>query len=132
MNKKESRGGKRESAGRKPSKVEIGRFAGRIEQSLLDSMKAKGHTSRSVLEWAIPLIKKKSVKAQDNQLEKLMFEYTKKIENCDTLIAAYTEEIRGLRNQGQSTESERKDRAIVQAQKQAYIQAKVDFESLLG
>lgn len=54
-----ARGGKRKGAGRKPSEVKIGRFAGRIEQSLLDLMKDKGYTSREVLEWAIPLLTKK-------------------------------------------------------------------------
>ena len=53
------RGGKREGAGRRPSPVEIGRFAGRMEQPLLDLMKSKGYTAREVMEWAIPLIEKK-------------------------------------------------------------------------
>jgi hypothetical protein len=66
-----------------------------------------------------------------NEIEALKKMYRQKQEHCQTLISASEERIRLLRKTKQSMVSERKDWAILHAQKQAYVQAEYDIDSLL-
>ena len=64
---------------------------------------------------------------------KMKDEYEFKIQDCDEVIASYRKKITANRKSGNDAESDclRKDRAIEQAKRQAYVQAKYDFDSLL-
>ena len=67
------------------------------------------------------------------EIEKLKTEYDLKIENCDILIEHASESIRKYRSKTNKdlVDTFRKDRSIEQAKRQAYVQAKSDFDSLL-
>lgn len=67
------------------------------------------------------------------EIEKLMSEYDLKIENCDILIEHISDSIRKYRSETNKgiVNSFRKDRAIEQSKRQAYVQAKYDFDGLL-
>jgi hypothetical protein len=67
----------------------------------------------------------------EDEIEKLKAEYKLKQQACDKLILASENRIRLLRKTKQSKTSERKDWAILQAQRQAYVQAECDIDSLL-
>lgn len=66
------------------------------------------------------------------KLKKLIAEYKEKISNCDRLIKNYTQ----LRRDANFFEDERqakvaaKELAVLNTQKQAYIQTKIDLKSL--
>ncbi|MGK0269479.1 MAG: hypothetical protein ACI88H_000110 [Cocleimonas sp.] len=65
-------------------------------------------------------------------IEKMKAEYEQKIQNCDVLIADCRKRTAIARKSGCDSEADfvRKDRAIEQAKRQAYVQAKYDFDSL--
>ena len=67
------------------------------------------------------------------EINKMKDEYEFKIQDCDEIISSYRKKIAANRKSGNDEESEhlRKDRAIEQAKRQAYVQAKYDFDSLL-
>ena len=67
------------------------------------------------------------------EIEKLKTDYELKIKNCDILIDHTSESIKTYRSKDNKDliNSFRKDRAIEQAKRQAYVQAKYDFDSLL-
>jgi|GEM_PF-3631420 len=60
-----------------------------------------------------------------------MENYDKKVNDCETLLAKIRMEINRKRRIGVNYSVEVKERATLNAQKQAYIQASADFESLL-
>ena len=66
-------------------------------------------------------------------IEKMKAEYDLKIDDCDKLISILRVNITANRRdlQGQGNDTLRVDRAIEQAKRQAYVQAKYDFDSLL-
>lgn len=68
-----------------------------------------------------------------DEIEKLKTDYDLKIESCDILINHSSENIKQYRSAANKSiiDSLRKDRAIEQAKRQAYVQAKYDFDSLL-
>ncbi len=63
---------------------------------------------------------------------KMEADYDCKIEGCDKLIGHLRIQISTNRHHGHDKENEalRRDRAIEQAKRQAYVQAKYDFDSL--
>jgi hypothetical protein len=63
---------------------------------------------------------------------KMKAEYEQKIKNCDLLIQDCRKRTGIARKAGLDNEADfiRKDRAIEQAKRQAYVQAKYDFDSL--
>jgi hypothetical protein len=66
-------------------------------------------------------------------ISKMKANYDVKIESCDTLISHLRICIATNRRNGHEDENYRlrNDRAIEQAKRQAYVQAKYDFDSLL-
>ena len=66
------------------------------------------------------------------EIEKMIKEYDVKIENSDFLVEKYRKVIAVNRKNGFDEENKiyRKDRAIEQARRQAYVQAKYDLDSL--
>ena len=64
---------------------------------------------------------------------KMKADYDRKIEDCDKIINHLRQLICNNRRVGTDLQdgSLRKDRAIEQAKRQAYVQAKYDFDSLL-
>jgi len=64
-------------------------------------------------------------------IEKMMLEYDRKIEDCDTQIRHQRKAISICRRSDENCSQLRKERAIVQAQRQCYVQAKYDFDSLI-
>ena len=69
----------------------------------------------------------------EEEIEKLKSQYDMKISNCDKSIQADRKAIAICRKQKRDEDADliRKNRAITQAQRQAYVQAKYDFDSLL-
>lgn len=67
----------------------------------------------------------------EDEINLLKTEYKIKQQNCDKLILASENRIRLLRKTNSPLDSERKDWAILQAQRQAYVQAESDIDSLL-
>ena len=67
------------------------------------------------------------------EIEKMKSQYDLKIEDCDKLINSFRRDIAIDRRSGndKGADSLRKERAIFQARRQAYVQAKYDFDSLL-
>jgi hypothetical protein len=67
------------------------------------------------------------------EVEKMKAQYDVKIESCDKMIEHLRKVISENRRTGNEGENEsfRKDRAINQAKRQCYVQAKYDFDSLL-
>lgn len=68
------------------------------------------------------------------EIEKLMYIYDLKIEDCDKVINHLTEELRKIRKGNSAPEfleQHRKDRAVEQAKRQAYVRAKYDIDSLI-
>ena len=65
-------------------------------------------------------------------IERMKAEYDQKIANCDLLIQDCRKRTGIARKAGCDSEADfiRKDRAIEQAKRQAYVQAKYDFDSL--
>lgn len=68
-----------------------------------------------------------------DEIEKIKTDYDLKIEGCDILIKHMGESIKRYRSEANKwlIDSIRRDRAIEQAKRQAYVQAKYDFDSLL-
>ena len=70
-------------------------------------------------------------------IEKLIKDYDSKISDCDTLIKTQRKGLSKYRRGENTSEDEDdrkailKERAIAQAQRQAYVQAKYDIDSLL-
>ena len=67
------------------------------------------------------------------EINKLLVEYQLKINDCDTLLAqkyGLIGENRQSKNNG-LVASLRKEKAIIEARKQAYVQAKHDIDSLI-
>ena len=66
------------------------------------------------------------------EIEKMIKQYDVKIENSDFLVEKYRKVIAVNRKNGFDEENKiyRKDRAIEQARRQAYVQAKYDLDSL--
>lgn len=69
------------------------------------------------------------------QLEKLIKEYEERIENCDSQISRYTNEIRSIRKNGADSyfctvEELANERKIADAKRQCYVQAIADIKSL--
>jgi len=66
-------------------------------------------------------------------ISKMKADYDRKLEDCDKLISHLRIQISTNRRNGHDQENEtlRRDRAIEQAKRQAYMQAKYDFDSLL-
>lgn len=69
----------------------------------------------------------------ETEIEKMKAHYDLKIETCDKQIKQARTAIAICRKQNRDDESLslRKDRAEIQARRQAYVQAKYDFDSLL-
>ena len=69
----------------------------------------------------------------ETEIDKMKKHYDLKIEDCDTLINAARKSITLNRKGGHPdiVEEIKKQRDIKQAQRQAYVQAKYDFDSLL-
>tara|TARA_R110000787_G_scaffold285086_1_gene399803 strand:+ start:216 stop:437 length:222 start_codon:yes stop_codon:yes gene_type:complete len=69
----------------------------------------------------------------EQAIEKMKAEYDLKIDDCDKMIGILRVNIAANRRdlQGQGNDTLRVDRAIEQAKRQAYVQAKYDFDSLL-
>jgi hypothetical protein len=68
-----------------------------------------------------------------NEINKLLVEYQLKIKDCDTLLAIRYQligESRQSKNHDLSA-ALRKEKAIIEARKQAYVQAKADIDSLI-
>ena len=68
------------------------------------------------------------------EIEKIKAQYDLKIEDCDKVIRHLRESIKINRKLGVDVDEAkrlRKDRAIEQAKRQAYVQAKYDFDSLI-
>lgn len=68
------------------------------------------------------------------QIGKLKRDYDAKIDDCDTLIDCQRKSISRLRRVSGAEDDVaalRKERAITQAQRQAYVQARADIDSLL-
>lgn len=67
------------------------------------------------------------------EIEKQISDYEQKIAECDVLIDGLKAERRLFRsyNDTNSVKSVSKELAVKQAQRQAYVQAKSDFDSLL-
>lgn len=66
-------------------------------------------------------------------IHELVGEYTKKIEDCDTLIKSCSAENVAIRNGGGSHDDRShivRELAEIRARRQAYFQARVDIESL--
>lgn len=69
----------------------------------------------------------------NEEIEKLIYIYDLKIDDCDKVIDHLTKQIGRIRRGTSDDEfliQHRKDRAAEQAKKQAYVQAKYDFDSL--
>ena len=68
-----------------------------------------------------------------SEIEKLKTEYDLKIKDCDILIDHANVSIKQYRSEANKglIDSFRKGRATEQAKRQAYVQAKYDFDSLL-
>jgi hypothetical protein len=71
-------------------------------------------------------------------IKKMMNEYDLKIADCDKLIDSQRKAIKVMRRDKsecpklmKELSDMRKDRAITQAQRQCYVQAKYDFDSLI-
>tara|TARA_R110002096_G_scaffold199455_1_gene383363 strand:+ start:203 stop:424 length:222 start_codon:yes stop_codon:yes gene_type:complete len=69
----------------------------------------------------------------EDEIKKMKAEYDIKISNCDKSIQQARTAITICRKHGRDDDAKslRKDRAIEQAKRQAYVQAKYDFDSLL-
>ncbi len=70
----------------------------------------------------------------ESEIEKMKANYDLKIADCDKGIEGLRKAIAINRKHGTDVDAAkalRKDRAIKQAQRQAYVQAKYDFDSLL-
>ena len=69
----------------------------------------------------------------NTEIEKMKAEYDLKIESCDKMINHLRELITSNRRnqQGEGSETLRNNRKVEQAKRQAYVQAKYDFDSLL-
>lgn len=68
-----------------------------------------------------------------NEINKLLTEYELKIKDCDTLLD-HRYQLIGESRQAKNHElvaSLRKEKAIIEARKQAYVQARVDIDSLI-
>ncbi len=68
------------------------------------------------------------------EIEKLLYIYDCKIEDCDKVITHLTNEIKKIRRgNGDRTflENDKKERAVEQAKRQACVQAKSDIDSLI-
>ena len=67
------------------------------------------------------------------EIEKMKTQYDVKIAYCDKAIDSLRKSITANRKAGHEDENKilRKDRAIEQAKRQAYVQAKYDFDSLV-
>jgi hypothetical protein len=68
------------------------------------------------------------------EIEKMKEQYDFKIDGCDKVIRHLRESIKINRKLGTDVDEAkrlRKDRAIEQAKRQAYVQAKYDFDSLI-
>lgn len=67
------------------------------------------------------------------EIERLKRQYDLKIADCDKLIEHLRVQITVCRRQGGAEDSIRlrHDRAIEQAKRQCYVQAKYDFDSLI-
>ncbi len=69
----------------------------------------------------------------ETEIEKMKEHYDFKIEDCDKIIShlriCISQNRRDLKGQG--NDKLRSDRSIEQAKRQAYVQAKYDFDSLL-
>lgn len=65
------------------------------------------------------------------KIEKSIAEYSLKAGDCDKLLASLQIRIISERKAGNDTNDLRKEQAVLFAQRQAYIQASVDFDSLL-
>jgi len=63
-------------------------------------------------------------------IEKFIAEYEQKISDMYILLKENTQCIIDARRKGQDPIEEKKERAVLWAKRQAYIQARVDFESL--
>ena len=75
-----------------------------------------------------------TVSEMSEEIDKLIFIYDLKIDDCDKVITHLTNEIRKVRRGSGSPEfleQNKKDRAIEQAKKQSYVQAKYDIDSLI-
>ncbi len=68
-----------------------------------------------------------------SEIEKMKAHYDIKISGCDKVIEHLRKAIAICRKQNRNDESVslRKDRAIEQAKRQCYVQAKYDFDSLM-
>ncbi len=64
-------------------------------------------------------------------IEKMMLDYDLKIEDCDKMIRHQRKAITICRRSNEDCEELRKERAIKQAKRQCYVQAKYDFDSLI-
>ena len=69
----------------------------------------------------------------EQAISKMKGDYDRKIEDCDKIIKHLRQLICNNRRDGNDSHdgSLRKDRAIEQAKRQAYVQAKYDLDSLL-
>ena len=68
-----------------------------------------------------------------NEIGKLLVEYQLKINDCETLLD-HKHELIGKNRHEKNLENVaalRKEQAIIRAQKQAYVQAKADIDSLI-
>jgi len=68
-----------------------------------------------------------------NEISKLLVEYQLKINDCDTLLDHKYGLIGKSRHEKnhENVAALRKEQAIIRAQKQAYVQAKADIDSLI-
>ena len=67
----------------------------------------------------------------EEAIDSLKSEYRKKEDNCTVLLNSLNEEIRQGRRIGKDYTQLRKEQARLSAQKQAYVQAFYDIDSLL-
>lgn len=76
---------------------------------------------------------KEGVIKMNTAISKMKADYELKIEGCDKLISHLRISIATNRRNGREDKNKdlRKERAIEQAKRQAYVQAKYDFDSLL-
>jgi hypothetical protein len=66
-----------------------------------------------------------------NSIRKMIEEYNEKVKLEDIRLESVGEQIKKARAAGECYEDLRSDKKVINARRQAYIQAAVDFDSLL-